>query len=199
MHSQTSDELNINLAFTFSKGRVNRIIYKILIYSTTSKLCEAKESYEVFTGSSVHGPWTSIGSGSGTQEFDFSSSSVSEMQFVKIEDKGNSFKLDAIAALEDFFTNTPPAIVKDNLVQAYNYPNPFKNSTTINFSIPNDKRIAINVYDINGKIIHQLTNQIFAKGSHDVTFEKQHLNAGVFYFEIQTANFRKNFKMIHLK
>jgi len=65
------------------------------------------EGYTVFAGPTFDGPWTSLGTGNGTAEFDFQVTDISEAQFIKIVDDGDGiavvdnagFDLDAIEAL----------------------------------------------------------------------------------------------------
>lgn len=66
------------------------------------------EGFECFASESMDGPWLSLGSGSGTSEFDLSMAPLSEAQFIKLVDDGDGnatvnnagFDLDAIEALE---------------------------------------------------------------------------------------------------
>jgi PKD repeat protein len=65
------------------------------------------EGYTCYIGSSIDGPWVSIGTGSGTTEFDFAGSGLTESQYIKLLDDGDGtanaanagFDLDAIEAM----------------------------------------------------------------------------------------------------
>ena len=57
----------------------------------------------------------------------------------------------------------------------YNYPNPFNPSgaersptTTISFSISEESKIELTVYNIEGQRVRSLTNNVFIKGNHSV-------------------------------
>ena len=66
------------------------------------------EGYTCFVGEFIDGPWYSLGTASGTTEFDISVTGLVEAQFVKIVDDGDGvqtapdagFDLDAVEALE---------------------------------------------------------------------------------------------------
>jgi len=66
------------------------------------------EGYTFYVGSTIDGPWISLGTGSGTAEFDISSSGLAEAQYVKLLDDGDGtastanagFDLDAVEAME---------------------------------------------------------------------------------------------------
>ncbi len=65
------------------------------------------EGYTLYAGESVDGPWQSMGTGSGTAEFDFENCNISEARYFKILDDGDGsssgndvgFDLDAMQAL----------------------------------------------------------------------------------------------------
>ncbi|MCK4893111.1 MAG: carboxypeptidase regulatory-like domain-containing protein, partial [Calditrichia bacterium] len=62
------------------------------------------EGYTVLVGNGWNGPWTSLGLGLGTQDFDLAGSGLSEFRFIRIEDDGDGpatganigFDLDAV-------------------------------------------------------------------------------------------------------
>ncbi|MCD4746523.1 MAG: hypothetical protein K8R58_09500, partial [Bacteroidales bacterium] len=66
------------------------------------------EGYTCYAGQTIDGPWLSLGTGTGTTEFDLFNANLTEAQFIKIFDDGDGtatapdagFDLDAIKALE---------------------------------------------------------------------------------------------------
>jgi PKD repeat protein len=66
------------------------------------------EGYTFYVGSTIDGPWISLGTGSGTTEFDIAGSGLSDAQYIKLLDDGDGtanaanagFDLDAIEALD---------------------------------------------------------------------------------------------------
>lgn len=79
------------------------------------------EGYTLHAGSTMDGPWYSMGTGTGTNEFDFASCTLSEARYFKILDDGDGtanasgagFDLDAIQALSSV---TGPYIIMDGYV-----------------------------------------------------------------------------------
>jgi PKD repeat protein len=79
------------------------------------------EGYTLYAGESMDGPFYSMGTGSGTSEFDFSSCTLSEARYFKILDDGDGtatamgagFDLDAMQALSSI---TGPYIIMDGYV-----------------------------------------------------------------------------------
>jgi hypothetical protein len=80
-----------------------------------------------------------------------------------------------------------------------NYPNPFNPVTTIYYSIPIDQKVTIKVYDILGKEIKILVNEMKAAGKHQINFDASQLASGVYIYSIQTENYLASKKMILMK
>ncbi|MBU2651756.1 MAG: T9SS type A sorting domain-containing protein [Bacteroidetes bacterium] len=68
----------------------------------------SQEGYDFFAGQTLDGPWTLLGTGEGTTEFDFFPASVAQARYFKIVDDGNGattgndagFDLDAVSDLD---------------------------------------------------------------------------------------------------
>ena len=92
---------------------------------------------------------------------------------------------------------------KDNLPTDFslsqNYPNPFNPNTRIKYSIPNESKVVIRVYDILGKEIATLVNEEKPSGNYSVEFDASNLSSGVYLYKIQARDFVQTRKMILLK
>jgi hypothetical protein len=84
-----------------------------------------------------------------------------------------------------------------NLYQ--NYPNPFNPSTTIIFSLPQNDRVTLKVFDVLGNEIKQLTDGNLNAGIHEVKFNAQGLPSGFYIYRLTTLNFSSSKKMLLLK
>lgn len=72
-----------------------------------------------------------------------------------------------VTGIEDF--NKLKQLVKSfQLFQ--NYPNPFNPSTTIEYFIPKSGKVEIMVFDMNGRLIKKLLNQIQNQGRHKINW-----------------------------
>lgn len=72
-------------------------------------------------------------------------------------------------------------------VTLMNYPNPFNPLTRIEFSIQNDSRIEIFIFNIKGQKIRTLTNNEFTKGNHSAIWNGDDKNnnpvsSGIYYY-----------------
>jgi hypothetical protein len=80
-----------------------------------------------------------------------------------------------------------------------NYPNPFNPSTNFGFRIANFGPVTLKVYDINGQEVRTLVNKSLAAGSYSVTFDGTGLTSGVYFYTLQTGEFKETKKMLLLK
>jgi hypothetical protein len=87
-----------------------------------------------------------------------------------------------------------------------NYPNPFNPSATFRYSIPNESKVIIKVYDILGKEIETLVNEEKPAGTYELTWYAEQLPSGVYFYQLkatpsgrQAGNFVQTKKMILLK
>ena len=84
-----------------------------------------------------------------------------------------------------------------NLYQ--NIPNPFNPKTTINFSIPKEVRVNLVIYDILGKKVKDLKNEVMKPGYYEVEFNASALTSGVYFYRIKAGDFVQTKKMLLLK
>jgi len=90
-----------------------------------------------------------------------------------------------------------------------NYPNPFNPSTKINYNLPSDSKVTLEVYNIAGAKVAQLVNQDQSAGYYSVDFNSSSLNkdisSGVYFYKITAvdksngSNFSSIKKMLLLK
>lgn len=80
-----------------------------------------------------------------------------------------------------------------------NYPNPFNPKTKIKFGLPKAAFVTLKVYDITGKVLKILLNSVKTAGSHEVIFEGNDLSSGVYFYSLETENFKDVKKMILIK
>jgi hypothetical protein len=82
---------------------------------------------------------------------------------------------------------------------AQNYPNPFNPSTKISYLLTNTGKVRLSVYDILGREIAVLANEIQTVGAHEVTFSANGLSSGIYFYKLQAANGVITKKMMLLK
>ncbi|MEO6694016.1 MAG: T9SS type A sorting domain-containing protein [Ignavibacteria bacterium] len=81
-----------------------------------------------------------------------------------------------------------------------NYPNPFNPSTKINFSIPVDGKVSLQIYDVSGRLISTLINNEFKSASYyTVDFNASDFSSGTYFYTIKAGNNFETKKMILVK
>lgn len=80
-----------------------------------------------------------------------------------------------------------------------NYPNPFNPSTSINFSIPKEGLVNLNVFNILGERVMELKNEVMKPGYYQVAFDASSLASGVYFYTINAGDFVESKKMMLLK
>ena len=85
-----------------------------------------------------------------------------------------------------------------------NYPNPFNSITHIDYQVPIDNHISITIYDIMGREVKTLMDQVQIKGIYTIDWNGQSeygksVSTGVYYFQFTSNGFSDEKKMIFLK
>ncbi len=79
------------------------------------------------------------------------------------------------------------------------YPNPFNPITNIEFYIPTESKIKLQIFDVKGKLISTLVDKRMRKGKYKTVFNATNLASGVYIYKLQSGNFSVSKKLILLK
>jgi hypothetical protein len=98
-------------------------------------------------------------------------------------------------------TNVEP--INNELPSGYklyqNFPNPFNPSTTIRIDVPKLCRVRVLLFDALGREILKVADRDFSAGTHIFTLNMENYASGVYYYIMETENFRDSKKFILLK
>ncbi len=78
----------------------------------------------------------------------------------------------------------------------YSYPNPFSESTTINYSVEKDGFVNIEVYDVVGNKIRTLVSEQKQAGNYNVKFDGSSLPGGTYIYHINAGGRTTSNKMV---
>lgn len=78
----------------------------------------------------------------------------------------------------------PISKVAEKFSLQQNYPNPFNPMTTIEFSIPENSYISLDVYDILGRKVTSAINENLESGSYKYIFDGSELSSGIYYYAL---------------
>lgn len=80
-----------------------------------------------------------------------------------------------------------------------NYPNPFNPQTMLQIDLPNSSPVKLTVYDMLGKEITVLKNEVMPAGSHEVAFDGSELPSGTYICKLQAGDYIESIKIVLLK
>lgn len=80
-----------------------------------------------------------------------------------------------------------------------NYPNPFNPKTSIDFDIPDESNVKIEVYNSIGKLVAVLADQRLAAGSYRTDWNAGNFASGIYFYTIKAGKFYDSKKMILIK
>jgi len=103
-------------------------------------------------------------------------------------------KMDRPTALEEGGQTVPRGFV---LLQ--NYPNPFNPNTTISFFIPGSSFVNLRIFDLSGKEVATLIDDIKPAGHHEISWIPKDLASGVYYYRLKAGESEQTRKLILLR
>lgn len=96
-------------------------------------------------------------------------------------------------------TNMENASTPKRFALVGNYPNPFNPETTIRYELPEDVHVQLEVYDMLGRRVALLVDELQRSGSHVTRFNGADLASGVYLYRLQAGAFEKVSQMILMK
>jgi len=80
-----------------------------------------------------------------------------------------------------------------------NYPNPFNPATTIDFSLPANANVKLEIYNALGQKVATLIDGKVAAGSHTVNWNAANVPSGLYFYKLEAENFSQTRKMVLMK
>ena len=73
------------------------------------------------------------------------------------------------------------------------YPNPFSGSTNISFSIPQSQKIILQIFDVQGRLIRTVADEVINEGVHTLTWDARdnggnEVSDGIYFLKMATEN-----------
>ena len=94
---------------------------------------------------------------------------------------------------------TSKTILPDNFALYQNYPNPFNPITKISYELRVTSYVSLKVFDMLGKEVVTLVNQKQNGGRYEVEFDGSNLSSGVYFYKLETHEFKEVKRMILIK
>jgi len=91
------------------------------------------------------------------------------------------------------------AVTPDAFDLKQNFPNPFNPSTIINYSIPVSSFVTLKVFNILGKEVATLVNEMQNAANYSIEFNAASLPSGVYFYRLNSGDFVSVQKMILIR
>ncbi|HUI29510.1 MAG TPA: glycosyl hydrolase family 18 protein [Candidatus Acidoferrales bacterium] len=80
-----------------------------------------------------------------------------------------------------------------------NYPNPFNPTTSIIYQLSSSSSVTLKVYDVLGREVKILVNEVEEPGRYRVEFDASNLSGGTYFYRLMAGDFSQTKKMLLLK
>ncbi|MEO8167212.1 MAG: T9SS type A sorting domain-containing protein [bacterium] len=80
-----------------------------------------------------------------------------------------------------------------------NYPNPFNPTTEISYQIPQEQFVTLKLYDVAGREVRALVNEILPAGRYTLTVDARALASGIYFYRIDAGNFSQTKKFVLIR
>ena len=80
-----------------------------------------------------------------------------------------------------------------------NYPNPFNPVTKINFALPKQGMVTLKIYDVLGREVRTLVNEVKSAGTFSVDFNASEFSSGVYFYRLESNGFSDIKRMMLIK
>ncbi|MEP7145414.1 MAG: T9SS type A sorting domain-containing protein [bacterium] len=125
---------------------------------------------------------------------------TNKVRFIAKSDFGNNLYIDNITSgTITGVGNTTLSLIPEKYELSQNYPNPFNPVTKINFSLPKQTQVTLKIYDILGKEVAILVNEVKPAGTYDVNFNASNISSGIYFYKIEAENFTDIKRMMLIK
>lgn len=80
-----------------------------------------------------------------------------------------------------------------------NFPNPFREETTIAFELPRAAEVTLTVWTITGAPVQELAARTYPAGYHEVAFQPRDLPSGTYFVRLETGQHSEAHRMVMLR
>jgi CubicO group peptidase (beta-lactamase class C family) len=90
-------------------------------------------------------------------------------------------------------------ILEPSAYLSCNYPNPFNSSTVIEYALPRESELCIEIFNIRGRMVETLIQGKQGAGYHQVVWDAKDKSSGVYFYRIHSADYTEMRKMVLIK
>jgi hypothetical protein len=90
-------------------------------------------------------------------------------------------------------------LIPSEFYLSQNYPNPFKDKTTIKYCIAFRTRVVLTIFNSEGKEKEKLVDEEKKAGTYAITWNAENLQSGVYCYQLKAGKFIDTKKMVLLR
>ena len=96
-----------------------------------------------------------------------------------------------------------PGTLPEQLQLSSNFPNPFSTQTSISLTLPQSMHVTVAIYDVLGREVHRLADEVLQAGSHtltwDVSASSPNLTSGLYFYRVSNGQKVQSGSMTYFK
>jgi hypothetical protein len=124
--------------------------------------------------------------------------------FIISNDPDNGYVTIPLSVTVNGMSSEDDALLPEEFALHQNYPNPFNPVTTLRYDLPENSMVNIKVYDMLGREVRTLVNQVQDAGFKSIMWDAANdygksVSAGIYLYQIQAGDFIQTEKMVLLK
>lgn len=96
-------------------------------------------------------------------------------------------KVDGKGELKSAEISDPVTLQHESPLLIQNYPNPFIQSTTLTFSLPEPEFVTLRILDISGRTVETISCGYFPSGESSIIWERRNLPGGIYLFRLEAG------------
>jgi uncharacterized protein (DUF1501 family) len=81
-------------------------------------------------------------------------------------------------------------------IQANAFPNPCRDNCSLVFTIADQRRVRVDLYDVVGRLIRNITDQTLSSGEHRLDIEMHNQIAGVYFVRVQVGDAVRTLRLV---
>ena len=106
-----------------------------------------------------------------------------DFAYVGLSNDGIYKSIKPVTSIRSDLYNYPESYV---LYQAF--PNPFNPTTKIKYSLKDDGKVSLKIFNSLGEEVRTLVNEIRPAGNYEVEFNASNLPSGVYFYQLKVAD-----------
>jgi hypothetical protein len=161
----------------------------------------------MISGTCPPDPYVFLGEGGGDKavkcENGQTHTMLTNFSWARLNDSGTNSRVDLIDDVMAWLSGAVAIEEPEPLPQAYSltppYPNPFNAQTTIEYALPKEAAVRLDIFDIQGRKVETLTEGTKPAGYHRVIWDAKNMPSGLYLMRLKAGEFVETRKMTLVK